>query len=119
MTKNIDEIKKEIEIDINQLEKDFIKYNEDGFQLTEIAKFTFEAGARLVEAVENVQGISGQQKKEVVMSSVKEIYKKINPDIPMIPEPFETMTEDMMLDKALDAFIDFIVNKYNDKRIFE
>ncbi len=119
MTKSIEEIKKEIETNIDEITTDFLKYKEGGFQLTEIAKFTFEAGAKLVEAVENVQGISGPQKKEVVMSSIKEIYKKVNPDIPLLPEPLETMVEDMMLDKALDTFIDFIVSKYKDKGIFE
>ena len=53
------------------------------------------------------------------MSTAKEIYKKVNPDIPLIPEPFETLIEDIMLDRALDVFIDFIVRKYEDKGIFK
>ncbi len=119
MTKTVEEIKKEIEVDINELVASFMKYKEGGFEFKEIAKFTFEAGSKLVEAVENVEGISGPQKKEVVKSTIKEIYKKVNPDIPYIPEPFETWVEDVMLDKSLDAFIDFIVSKYKDKGIFD
>lgn len=118
MAKTAEEIKKEIKGDIDELVKSFEKHKEGGFQLTEIVKFSFEAGTRLVEAVENVQGISGEQKKEVVISSVKEIYKKVNPDIPYIPEPFETWMEDLLLDKALDQFVDFIVGKYKEKGIF-
>ncbi len=53
---------------------------EGGFQLTKIAKFTFEAGTRLVEAVEHVEGISGPQEKEVVKGTVKDIYRKVNPE---------------------------------------
>lgn len=119
MAKTAEEIKKEIKKDIDELVASFEKHKEGGFQLTEIAQFTFEAGTKLVEAVENVQGISGEQKKEVVISTVKEIYQRVNPDIPLIPEPFETLIEDVMLDKALDVFIDFIVSKYEDKGIFK
>jgi hypothetical protein len=52
------------------------------------------------------------------MSAVKDIYKKVNPEIPWIPEPFETLLEDIMIDKALSAFVDFLVEKYKDKGFF-
>ena len=119
MAKTVEEIKKEIREDIDELVKRFERYREGGFQVTEIAKFTFIAGANLIEAVENVQGISGEQKKEVVVSTAKEIYEKVNPDIPVIPEPFETWMEDLLLDKALSEFVDFIVDKYREKGIFK
>ena len=119
MAKTVEEIKKEIKKDIDELEERFKKYREGGFQVAEIAKFSFEAGTKLVEAVENVQGISGEQKKEVVISTVKGIYKKVGPDIPYLPEPFETWMEDLLLDKALNEFIDFIVSKYKEKGVFQ
>jgi hypothetical protein len=118
MAKTAEEIKKEIKKDIDELVASFMKYREGGFQLTEIIKFIFDAGTKLIEAVENVQGISGPQKKEVVMSTVKDIYRKVNPDIPLIPEPFETMIEDIILDRVLNSFIDFMVSKYKEKGIF-
>lgn len=118
MTKTIEQVKSEIQQDIDILTASFAKPQEGGFQLTEIAGFTFEVGSRLVEIVEGVQGISGPQKKEAVMSAVKDIYKKVNPDIPWIPEPFETLLEDIMIDKALGAFVDFLVEKYKDKGFF-
>jgi hypothetical protein len=118
MSKTIAEVKGEIQRDIEIITASFAKHQEGGFQLTEMASFTFEVGSKLVEVVEGVQGISGAQKKEVVMSAVKDIYKKVNPDIPWIPEPFETMAEDIMIDKALGAFVDFIVDKYKDKGLF-
>ncbi len=33
----------------------------------------------------------------------------------MIPEPFKMLCDNIMLNKALDAFIDFIVGKWKDK----
>ncbi len=119
MPKSIKKIRAEIQADVDKLIEKFMKYREGGMQVKEIATFVFEVGTALVETVENVKGISGKQKKMVVMSTVKEIYKKVNPDIPLIPEPFETMIEDAMLDKALDAFIDFIVSNYKNKGIFK
>jgi len=119
MAKSVKEIQKEIKKDIDELVQKFETYKKDGFQLTEIIKFSLEAGTQLVEAVENVQGISGKEKKEVVISTAKEIYKNVNPDIPLIPEPFETWMENLLLDKVLDEFIDFIVAKYKEKGIFQ
>jgi hypothetical protein len=118
VTKTIEQVKGEIQQDIDILTASFATHQEGGFQLTEIASFTFEVGSKLVEVVEGVQGISGLQKKEAVMSAVKDIYKKVNPDIPWVPEPFETMLEGIMMDKALSAFVDFLVDKYKDKGVF-
>ena len=118
MPKSIDEIKEEIKEDIDEVVVSFKDYQKDGFNLGEIAKFVFEAGTKLMEAVESVQDITGAQKKEVVKSTIKDIYKKIDPDIPWIPEPFETMLENILLDKALDAFIDVIVAKFHEKGVF-
>ena len=119
MAKTVEEIKAEIKADIDELMERFKEYQKDGFNFNEIAKFTFEAGSKLVEAVENVQDISGAQKKEVVLSTVKDIYKTVDPNIPWVPEPFETWIEDFLLDRALDAFIDFIVQQFKDKDIFK
>jgi hypothetical protein len=118
MTNTVEDIKSEIKVDIDSLTASFMQHQAEGFQLTEMASFTFEVGSKLVEAVEGVQGVAGPQKKAVVMSAVKDIYRKVNPDIPWIPEPFESMLEDIMIDKALGAFIDFIVDKYKKTGIF-
>ena len=119
MGKSVEEIREEIKGDIAQVMQSFDKYKEGGFKIPEIAMFVFEAGTKLVEAVQNVQGVTGAEKKQMVISTVKDIYKKVNPDIPYIPEPFETMLENIMLEQALNQFIDFIVTKYKEKKIFK
>jgi len=63
MTKTVEEIKKEIKEDIDELVASFEKYKEEGFQFTEIAQFTFEVGTKLVEAVENVRGFLESRRK--------------------------------------------------------
>jgi len=118
MGKSVAEIRTEIESDINKVINTFETYKEDGFTISEVAKFVFEAGTELVEAVEDVEGLTGAQKKEFVQITVKDIYKEVNPDIPWIPEPFETMLENILLDQSLDKFIDFIVKRYKKKGVF-
>ena len=100
MSKSVDEIKGEIKEDIDKLMENYMEYKEEGFRTGDTAKFAFIVGSRLVEAIENVEGVSGEQKKEVVMSAARDIYRKVNPDIPWIPEPFETMIEAIMLERA-------------------
>ena len=68
--------------------------------------------------MENVQGISGEQKKEVAVYIVKGIYKQVNPNIPLIPEPFESWMEDLLLDQALNEFVDFMIDTFKEKRVF-
>lgn len=119
MPKTVEEIKGEIKEDIDRMLKNFMEYSKEGFTIKEIAKFTFDTGTSLVEAIENVEGVPGPKKKEVVMSVVKDIYKEVNPDLPWIIEPFESMLENLFLEKALDAFIDYIVDNYKARGIFE
>lgn len=65
-----------------------------------------------MEAVEQLRGVTGAEKKQLVMSAVRDIYKRVSPDIPLIPEPFETWLEDLLLDKVLDVFVEFQARKY-------
>ena len=111
MTKSVEDVKAEISEDIDELIDLYSDLEEDGWQIPEIIRFTFQAGIRLIEAVEGVQGISGPEKKEVVVSTVKDIYTEVSPDIPLIPEPFETWLENFLLDRVLPGFIDFQVRR--------
>lgn len=96
MPKTVEEIKQEIREDIDELLESFTEYKEKRPSIRDVAEFTIAVGSRLVEAVGNVGGVPREQKKEVVMLTVKEIYKKVNPDIPWIPEPFESRLNDII-----------------------
>ena len=115
MAKTVDEVKAEIREDIDELIDLFSDLEEDGWQIPEIVRFTFQAGIRLIDAVDDFQDITGPEKKEVVVSTVKEIYQEISPDIPVIPEPFETWVENFMLDRVLPGFIDAQVRRMREK----
>jgi hypothetical protein len=92
--------------------------SEDGFTVTEVAGLVLSVGADLVEAVQNVQGLSGSEKKETVKSVIRGIYDDIDPNLPWIPEFIENRLEDTLLGPVLDGFIDVIVGKYQDIGFF-
>jgi hypothetical protein len=111
------QIKDDIKEDIDRLRKTFKDYNEDGFQLSEIAKFTFESGSSLVEALNNVDTINGEEKKIIVKTTVREMFDEINTNNPWIPDLIEDKLENFLLETALDSFIDFTVKKGREKGI--
>lgn len=86
--------------------------------LTFAFKFIYSASNDLVELVETSQAIMKADKKETVVEAIKYAYTEINPDLPWIPEPFETQLENWILDSALPPFIDWMVNMFNEKGIF-
>jgi len=111
MPKSVEEIKAEIQENIDELINLYADLEDDGWQIPEIIHFTFQAGIKLIKAVDDVQDVPGEQKKEVVVSAVKDIYTEISPDIPIVPEPFETWLENFLLDSILPTFIDFQVRR--------
>ena len=115
MPKTVEEVKAEIREDIDKLIDLYADLEADGWKIPEIIRFVFQAGINLIEAVDGIQDVPGEQKKEVVVSSIKEIYTDISPDLPIIPEPFETWLEDFLLDKVLPMFIDFQVKQAKEK----
>jgi sugar-specific transcriptional regulator TrmB len=114
----LQKIKDDIKEDIDKLRETFKEYNKDGFQMTEIVKFTFESGSALVEALNNVDTISGADKKKLVKTTVRELFDEINTNNPWIPDFIEDKLENFLLDTALDSFIDFTVKKGREKGIF-
>ena len=68
------------------------------------------------DVLQDLEGLSGPQKKQTVMIAVKDIYGHVNPDVPLIPEPFETWLEDFVLDKVLGVFIDHFVRSKKEKQ---
>lgn len=70
------------------------------------------------EATKSISGL-GEQKKKFVCDTIRTIYKEANPNLPYIPEPFETMLENFLLNHVVPVMIDWIVAKYKEKGIFK
>ncbi|MEW6103627.1 MAG: hypothetical protein AB1630_07445 [bacterium] len=75
--------------------------------------------SELIELVEDVKKeAKGEDKKKLVTDGVTYIYKRVNPDLPFLFEPLETYVENLILEKLVPGFIDFLVDKFNKKGIF-
>jgi dihydroorotate dehydrogenase len=118
MAKTKEEVQLKISTDIDQLVVKFKDYQKDGLKSQEVIKFVLDAATALVQIVEEIGGIPGLQKKEVVIKAVKDIYARINPNIPILPEAIEAPLEKWLLDLAVPPFIDFIVGVFNKEGVF-
>lgn len=116
IAKRSEEALEKIQGSIDELIEQYSGFREGGFQVHEIIKFTFQAGTRLINVVERLGGVTGPEKKEIVMASVMKIYQEVNPDIPWIPEPFESWVEDFVLEKTLSVFIDFYIRARKERQ---
>ena len=80
--------------------------------------FIFGATGDMVEVVEASTAVVKDAKKETVVEAIKYAYNELNPDLPWIPEPFETKIEEWILDNGVPVLIDWLVGVFNDKGIF-
>lgn len=87
--------------------------------LTGFFSFMYSIVGDLVELVEISTEVVKTDKKETVIAAFKYAYEQINPNIPWIPEPLESMIEKWLFDAALPVFIDWLVKTYNNKGIFK
>ena len=108
------EIKEDVELVVD-------KYRRTGKPTSFIALFTFlySVSSDLVELVEDSKKIVKTAKKETVVEAIRFAFLEINPDLPWIPEPLEARVEKWLLESAAPSFIDWLVNKYNEKKIFK
>lgn len=81
-------------------------------------KFAFECTGDLVEIVEVSTEVVKENKKETVVEALRYAFEEVNPDLPWIPEPFETKIEQWFLDNGIPALIDWLVGILNKKGIF-
>ena len=77
----------------------------DGLTLQEIIAFVSECVTVLIPRIEAATGDAAARKK-VLTQVVRDIYWSINPDIPWIPEPLETMLENIAINIGVASAIE-------------
>ena len=87
----------------------FTQYMRGGFQLPEVFAFAFRCVSTLAQMSLLYTMVPEAEKERDILAAIKRIYTRRSPDIPWIPEPFETMIEsmifDVMLPQAYRAFV--------------
>lgn len=98
------------------------EYPKDNKTVLAVVKYVYNSAIELIQFAEKItEGVSGigSTKKAFVVASIRELYMKLNPDIPWIIEPFETMLENIVIDVALPPFIDVVVANFNKYGVFK
>lgn len=92
---------------VNKEAKDLNELFADGFQVSDL----FKAITHLMEIAEIMEGTTGEEKKEFVISAFKKFYDKQNIDLSRwVPQWLEKKIINVAIDVALPAAIDWIVD---------
>lgn len=107
----VDEIGKEVRMDASsdrtvEAVKKVVECFTDGFQFSDI----LTAVRTAAEIAEQFTGLPGDEKKDFVVEVIRKAYREVNPDVPWIPEPFETWVENYILDNLVPSVIELIVD---------
>ena len=78
----------------------------DGFQFSDILTSVKTAA----EIAETFVGVPGDEKKAFVIEVIGKAYREVDPNLPWIPEPFETWIENYVLGNLVPAAIDLLVS---------
>ena len=94
---------------VAKLTREFEEYAVDGFDLMEVLRFMFSAGLQLIILLSSVTSMTGMQRRNFVVRTLRQIYAKRNPDIPWIFEPFESWFENLLIDQIIPALCDGVI----------
>ena len=93
----------------------FTVLSRNGLTLLEGARFAAEATIELVLAVEEMQHLSGAQKKALVITTLRQVWEEKGIDLPGIPSWIEPMVVGFLFDNMVPVLCDTLVSLF--KRI--
>lgn len=87
----------------------------DGFQWSDVPVFVGEVVPSLMDIAKEFKDASGAEKKQFVVDAVVTIYYYYDPNLPWIPEPFETKLEEWIVPRLAEASVE-AAYKFGKKR---
>jgi len=78
----------------------------DGFQWSDVPLFIGEVVPEFMDVARAFKEETGAEKKQFVIDAVVTTYFYYNPNLPWIPEPFETALEKWIVPKLAEAAIE-------------
>ena len=94
-----------MEEQIKQIVDAYKEYEKDGWTRIEMVKFGMQCIEILIPEAERLEDLDGEDKKRWVIDKLEEAYFAVNPDIPWVPEPLETLMEKFTVRNMLEQFI--------------
>jgi len=95
---------------VNRLTKRFEQYEKNGLTAEEIARFIILCVVRLGRVVQAMDNLSHAERRVKITALVRDVYTKLDPDIPFVPSFLEPGIEDMLLSLIVPAVFDAIVD---------
>lgn len=80
----------------------------DGFQWSDFAGILGRVVPGLMELASSLSGKSGAEKQEFVVDACWTIYKYYDPNIPLLPEPWETKLERAVVTRVAAAAVEAV-----------
>lgn len=90
---------------VNDLQSDLVAILSDGFQLKDVGDFMGRIVPNAMLIAERYTSMSDEERRLFVQDIVWVIYKSVDPNLPWIPEPFETKIEKHLIYAITDASI--------------
>ena len=80
----------------------------DGFQWSDVGGFLGKVVPGLMDISKSLKGKTGDEKREYVVDACWTIYKVFDPNIPWLPEPFETKLERVVVRRVAEAAVEAV-----------
>lgn len=90
---------------IKEIVELYKELEKDGWTKGEMVKFGLECLEILIPEAEQFADMAGSDKKKWVVETLEKAYFAVNPNIPYVPEPLETMIEKFTVKKAIEQVI--------------
>jgi len=104
---------------IQELVDLYRELEKDGWKKEEMIQFGLECISLLIPKAQLLVDMSGAEKKKWVVEALQTAYFAVNPDIPWVPEPVETMIEKWavksVIEQIISPAIDWLVRFMKDK----
>ena len=117
------EVDKKMDEQIQALVDAYKEYEKDGWEKDEMVKFGLECISLLIPKAAQLVDMSGSQKKEWVIAALEKAYFAVDPNIPWVPEPVETMIEKWavksIIEQVVSPAIDWLVKFMKEKGLLK
>lgn len=101
----------DLEDAVVQSTTEFTLMTREGVDLGEVFGFMFSCLGRFMDLAKQYQDTPEADRRRLILSSLRRVYKRTNPDIPLLPEPIETFVENLVLQTALPAAYAWLVKR--------
>lgn len=96
---------------VARLTNEFEAKAADGLETAEVFDFVFECMGEFSALAKSFVDTPDVQKKRLVVMSVRKLYRRFDPDIPLLPNVIEPFVESAFLSYVLPAAYDFVASR--------